>query len=153
MFKISHLGNLCGPDPNLENKPEHIVSLLQNGVHVKIDVRTSQDGRLLFLGRDEPQYAIPESFLRSPGLWCHARDYGALQRLAALNVHYFWHEAEDLVITSQQIPWVHHKTDIKSFPSELISRSVLMFPEKSSVNRDYIKRCYAVCTNYVWSEL
>lgn len=149
MFKISHRGNLRGPDRGLENKPEHVASLIQNGFQVEVDVRTSQDGRTLFLGHDGPQYMIPESFLQLPGLWCHAKDYGALQRLAALNVHYFWHDVEDLVLTSQRVPWVHPKVDIKVFPMELIRRSVLVLPERSPTDRDYAKRCYAVCTDYV----
>jgi hypothetical protein len=149
MFKISHRGNLRGPDSSLENKPEHVASLVQQGYQVEVDVRTSPDGRLLFLGHDEPQYAIPESFLQLPGLWCHAKDYGALQRLASLNVHYFWHDIEDLVLTSHRVPWVHPRMELERFPLELIKRSVLVLPEKSPTNKDYVKRCCAVCTDYV----
>ncbi len=149
MLKISHRGNLRGPDVGSENRPEHVASLVRNGFEVEVDVRTSPDGRFLFLGHDEPQYAISESFLQLPGLWCHAKDYGALQRLSALNVHYFWHDTEDLTLTSNRVPWVHPRINVEKFPLELVKRLVLVLPEKSPTDKDFVKRCYAVCTDYV----
>lgn len=148
MFKISHRGNLRGRDLGLENKPEHVASLIQQGFQVEVDVWTGgNEDRLLFLGHDEPQYHIPESFLQLPGLWCHAKNYGALQRLAALNVHYFWHDIEELVITSHRVPWVHPRVDASKLPPDLLKRAVLVMPEATP--KEIQSRSYAICTDYV----
>lgn len=150
MFKISHRGNLRGPDPAIENLPEHVASLLRQGYQVEVDVRTGgPDQRLLFLGHDQPQYAVTESFLQTPGLWCHAKDFGALQRLATLNVHYFWHDQDEMVLTSNRVPWIHPKVDVAKLPIELAKKSVLVLPELSPTAKEYWGRCYAICTDFV----
>ncbi len=149
MFKISHRGNLDGPNSSIENCPKHIMALIRQGMQVEVDVRCSDDGKTLFLGHDYAQHMVPASFLLSPGLWCHAKDAHALVRLAELNAHYFWHDTDDVVLTSNRIHWVHPKVDLSKFPIEFIKRAILVKPETSPTPQHLRDQCLGVCTDYM----
>ena len=58
---ISHRGNVNGPNPELENKPEQILKCLDEGLDVEVDVWVF--GNKLYLGHDEPLTEITLSFL------------------------------------------------------------------------------------------
>lgn len=52
MIIISHRGNINGPNPRMENKPEYIKKALDENFMVEIDVWFYQGE--LWLGHDEP---------------------------------------------------------------------------------------------------
>ena len=79
MILISHRGNIDGPNPKMENKPEYVQKALDLGYDVEIDVWLI-DGNF-FLGHDEPQYKIERSFLQNKKLWCHAKNIEAFYRM------------------------------------------------------------------------
>lgn len=106
MILISHRGNVMGPEPQFENRPDFIDKALDLHYNVEIDVWNVL-GRWA-LGHDEPQYEIDVEFLQQPGVWCHLKNIEALKRLShAYGVHYFWHQGDDFTLTSKGYVWAY----------------------------------------------
>jgi hypothetical protein len=146
MLIIAHRGLTQGPDPVLENDPEHITQLLQSGWHVEVDVRMEQG--VWYLGHDSATHKIDRQFLLRPGLWIHAKDHAACGALHELRreyhyVNYFWHESDARVLTSQGHWWTQ-----PGLP--LVQNSVAVMPEW---HVDDLKQCtewpcVAICTDW-----
>jgi hypothetical protein len=137
MILISHRGNLNGPNPQKENHPDYIASALQKVSSVEIDVwyRNSK----WFLGHDEPQYEVEREFFYNTSLWCHAKNIEALYQLATLGVHYFWHEQDEVSVTSRGYFW--------TFPGkQLTTKSIAVMPEIAV--SENIETCAGVCSDY-----
>ncbi len=97
---ISHRGNISGPVPELENKPDYINQALNFGYEVEIDVWYVNSK--FFLGHDSPKYEISLEFLKNKKLWCHLKNIEAFKQISKLNdIHWFWHEEDKLAITSK----------------------------------------------------
>jgi len=109
MIFIAHRGNVDGPEPELENNPEHIVEALNRGFDVEIDVWYHEDG--WWLGHDKPQHEVAYSFLKKEDrLWIHCKDYKTLSKMMELRPHainFFYHTNEDYVLTSQGFIWAY----------------------------------------------
>ena len=144
MKLISHRGNLEGPDLRYENNPVYVKDAMSARFEVEIDVRSINGN--YFLGHDEPNFCVKESFLENPSLWCHAKNGEALQRmLQNQNIHCFWHQKDKYTVTSKGIVWV--------FPSEvLLKNSVCVLPELGY--NKLIKKCHGICSDYIvnWDE-
>ena len=105
MYLISHRGNINGPNEINENHPDYILSALEKGYDVEIDVRVHNDK--FFIGHDEPKYEVQRDFLLNKKLWCHAKDIHALEKLKQINSIYFWHQNDDYTITSNGFFWTY----------------------------------------------
>jgi hypothetical protein len=140
MILISHRGNLSGRNPERENNPEVVLYCLNLGYHVEIDVWCIND--VWWLGHDEPQYKIEESFLDIPNLWLHCKNGGALKMLQKhVGVNYFWHQEDDYTIVSNGIVWV--------YPNKpLLHRSICCMPELGYTGS--IENCYGICTDKIY---
>ena len=104
MILIAHRGNIKGADKR-ENMPTYIAEALNGGYDAEIDVWLTKQG--YFLGHDNPQYAISKSFLRQPGVWCHAKNSSAFRdMLQDTGIHCFWHENDDYTLTSRGRIWI-----------------------------------------------
>lgn len=104
MLIIAHRGNLNGPNPNLENRPDYILSALAEGYDAEIDVWCIENQ--WFLGHDAPQYHIPLYYLFNNHLWCHAKNIEAFERMLNMkDIHCFWHDKDDYTLTSQNYIW------------------------------------------------
>jgi len=105
MILISHRGNLNGKSDR-ENQPDYIEEALAQGFDVEIDVWFHQHG--FYLGHDEPQYRVEEKFLEKEGLWCHAKNIDALNRMIDNGrIHCFWHQEDDVTLTSEGYLWTY----------------------------------------------
>jgi hypothetical protein len=106
-YFIAHRGNVRGKNKDLENTPDYIDKALSEGYDVELDVWKVGDD--LFLGHDEPETRIEESFLmeRKDKLWCHAKNLDALCFLLEKELHCFFHDIDDYIITSKQIIWAY----------------------------------------------
>ena len=62
MIIISHRGNIDGPNPDLENKPDYIEKALAKNYMVEVDVWKIADE--LYLGHDSQQYITNIDFLK-----------------------------------------------------------------------------------------
>lgn len=141
---ISHRANLYGPDPKRENEPSSVLNTLQKGFGCEIDVWCI-DGSW-FLGHDEPVYSIDFAFLAIPELYIHCKNIEAAKELSNtnhktnLNLHYFWHQNDDITLTSWQYLW--------TFPGKPSThRSIVVAKDISDF--DFLdKTLYGVCTDY-----
>ena len=137
MILISHRGNLNGPDQSQENSPAYIEKTLAAGFNVEVDVWYTENG--LFLGHDDPRYEISISFLKDERVWCHAKNVDSLKEMLLNNIHCFWHQEDDVALTSQGYIW--------TYPGKsLTDKSICVIPEKanySSIN------CAGICSDYI----
>lgn len=137
MILISHRGNLNGPNKELENNPRYIKEALLKGFDVEIDVYLHKNK--LYLGHDEPQYKIEESFLLNKKIWCHAKNIESLVLLKKIQAIYFWHQEDDYTITSNGYFW--------TYPGKkLVKNSICVLPERF----DYKKiNCAGICSDFI----
>jgi hypothetical protein len=139
MIYISHRGNLNGPDPEKENHPDYILKACQLGFDVEIDVW--KIGKDFFLGHDEPCYPVDWKFLTNPAFWCHAKNINALSALLNCGAHCFWHQNDDVALTSRAIMW--------TYPGKALTRmSVCVMPEKDNYKQDF-SVSYGVCSDFI----
>jgi hypothetical protein len=135
MIVISHRANLDGSDPKRENVPSCIEEILSMGIDVEIDV-WFKDGAY-YLGHDSPDYKVDIEWLKTDGLWCHAKNQNALERMKYDRVkNYFWHQEDRFTITSDGHIWC--------YPNNMSHHGILVHldPPKSSLD------VYGVCTDY-----
>ena len=137
MIYISHRGNLEGKQENNENNPDYIMQAIKQGFDVETDVWFDKTN--FYLGHDEPTYKINSDFLLNKNLWCHAKNFDALDELSKINAHYFWHQEDDYTITSKGIVWV--------YPGKLLSKnSICVMPELSNYQS---LECLGICSDLI----
>lgn len=109
---ISHRGNVDGRIPEMENRPDYILQAICEGYDVEIDVRYFSESmpnfrRGWYLGHDEAQYPVPESFLNNSHFWIHAKNVDAAFQLLRIkeNINFFWHNSDQLTFTSKGYIW------------------------------------------------
>ena len=138
MILISHRGNLSGPRPDLENTVEYVDLALAAGYHVEIDVWL-EDERY-FLGHDKPETEVSLEYLKNEKFWCHCKNVDALLALLSVGVHCFFHNVDDVTLTSKNYIW--------TFPNKkLVNGSACVLPELG-YNGD-LSVCTAVCSDYI----
>jgi hypothetical protein len=144
MKLISHRGNVNGPLESWENEPTYIDLAISKGYDVEIDV-WYVDG-FLYLGHDKPQYGVTYKFFqdRITKLWIHCKNVEALKYFqehdVLKNTHYFWHQEDDIALTSFNIFW--------TYPNKpLTEHSVCVMPELH--NQDVPDFVYGICSDYI----
>ena len=137
MILISHRGNINGKNIELENKPTYINLAINQGYDVEIDVWYKNG---FWLGHDEPLYPIGISFLKNKKLWCHAKNIEALYMMQSeSNIHYFWHQKDDVTLTSQNYIW--------AYPGKQpIKNSIAVMPE---IYKDNLAVCKGICSDNI----
>ena len=140
MILISHRGNINGPDPTNENKPQYITNALNKKYDCEIDV-WYKDGKW-YLGHDEPTYVVPIDFLLRDGLWLHCKNLDALSRLVNYSkCNAFWHQTDDYTITTKRYVWAYPgKPGLKGY------KCICVMPEWNNQNIDHFA---GVCTDYI----
>ena len=137
MILISHRGNLNGVNSINENNPSYLMSALNKGFDVEVDVRF--ENSKFYLGHDYSQYEINKEFLINPRIWCHAKTHEALNALHNINAHYFWHQEDDYTITSKGFIW--------TYPSKkLLPNSICVLPETTSYKSF---ECLGICSDFI----
>jgi hypothetical protein len=146
---IAHRGNLKGPNPPKENKPSYIISALNKGYDVEIDVWYYDEK--WWLGHDEPQYKISLEWIenRKSNLWVHCKNLGALElfvekdtRIGVSSPNYFWHQDDDYTLTSHGFIW--------TFPDKKLSisrKTICVLPELGYSGN--FNKCYGICTDFI----
>lgn len=141
-YFIAHRGNLYGPNPKMENRPDYIMSAISEGFDVEIDVWVI--GNDIFLGHDEPQYKIDLEFLQNPKLWCHAKNFEALTMMLNYRdtIHCFSHDNDKHVLTSNGF--------IMAYPGEEIDKkTICIMPERCEppYKKHQLKNCLGICSD------
>ena len=139
---IAHRGNISGPDPDQENKPDYVLEAIDAGYNVEIDVWYTESNNGWFLGHDKPQYRVDTDFLKMPEVWCHAKNINTLHKLKEINAHCFYHERDAATLTSEGYIW--------TYPLEKLTRiSICVMPELQRIQT--LNICAGVCTDYAYS--
>ena len=139
MILISHRGNIEGSIPELENTQPYINIAIANGYDVEIDVWWSNG--YLYLRHDKPQHLIDLSWFEKNknSLWVHCKNIESVVKLQNTDFHYFWHQNDDLTLTSKNYIWAYpNKQPIKN--------SIAVLPE---IHKDDISECIGVCSDYI----
>tara|TARA_R110000796_G_scaffold220702_1_gene336791 strand:+ start:354 stop:779 length:426 start_codon:yes stop_codon:yes gene_type:complete len=137
MILISHRGNISGKNISLENNPGYIKDAIHLGYNVEVDVWYNNG---FWLGHDEPLYPIGISFLMNEKLWCHAKNIEALLMMKMEdNIHYFWHQEDDITLTSKGYIW--------AYPGKQpIKNSIAVMPE---IYKDNLDKCIGICSDNI----
>jgi len=139
---IAHRGNVNGPNPEIENKPEYIDVAIGLGFDAEIDVWKLEEG--WFLGHEKPSWITSANFLsnRRFVLWCHAKNFEALVGLKQLKMNCFFHDSDLLTLTSEGYIWSLDGSNLWN------SGSVLVRLEQTSFDWSTEQKPYAICTDY-----
>ena len=137
MILIAHRGNMNGPNPVEENKPEYLLKAIDKGYYVETDLWYVD--YKLYLGHDEPQYEIKIEFLLSikDKLFCHCKNIKALNYLIEnqKDIECFYHNNDDCVLTSKNHIWTN-------IGKELTINSINVMPERMKVSKEqYQNEC------------
>ena len=123
---IFHIEAISKQNKESENKPEYIKIALEKGFEVEIDVRFKDSQ--FYLGHDFAKYKIESSFLLNEKLWCHAKDIEAMNNLKKIKAHYFWHQEDDVTLTSKGYFW--------TYPGKtLTNNSICVLPEINNIKK------------------
>lgn len=149
MKLIAHRGNLYGPNPEVENHPDHIMAAIEKGFDVEIDiwgdVSTSRTG--LRLGHDYPQYDIPEDFLANnyKYLWIHCKNLSAWEYMLSNRgcFNAFWHTTEDYILTTFGYCWVYPN---KTLPK---TTAVAVMPEICDYSFEDLSKVSGICSDSI----
>ncbi len=141
MILISHRGNINGRQPEKENTVQYIEAALKKGYHCEIDV-CKWDGKMFYLGHDEPQEAVTLEWLRDNLLWCHAKSFNALEAMVVAGIHCFYHTSDKYTLTSRGWIWAYPgqpggKYTIAVHPEELHPADVYKF---AGVCSDHVEK-------------
>ena len=137
MLYISHRGNLDGINREQENKPLYILNTLEKNFDVEVDAWFVKD--TFYLGHDKPEHMVNKEFIKTKGLWFHAKNVEAFHELLKLNVTCFWHQNDDVTLTSNGFIW--------TYPGkQLTVKSICVLPELNKVNKF---NCAGICSDYI----
>ena len=138
MYLISHRGNINGPNIKMENPPSYVTNAISKGFDVEVDVWVIDNK--IYLGHDSPQHLIDLQFLQNKKFWCHCKNISALKYLLNANVHCFFHQTDDVTLTSDGFIW--------TFPGkEITKKSICVMPERSYHNT--INLAAGICSDYI----
>jgi hypothetical protein len=138
---ISHRGNTNGRFESYENEPNYIDKAISDGYDVEVDVWVIDN--TIYLGHDEPQYGIEFRWIRDRGtrLWIHCKNIDALLffKECGYPLNYFWHQKDDVTITSLGYFW--------TYPGKQITKnSIIVMPE---IYNDDISKCIGICSDKI----
>ena len=86
----------------------------------------------------------PLKCLHNEKLWCHAKNIEALNLMLKKDIHCFWHQKDDLTLTSCGFMWTYpgkklSDTSIAVLPENNNDNSLTMLPKNiSGICSDYI---------------
>jgi len=140
MLLIAHRGNTLGPNRARENDPSYIKEALTLGFDAEIDVwyRDNQ----LYLGHDGSMHKVDIEFLKTPGLWCHAKSLDALNIMLENDVHCFWHQTDDFTLTSKGYVWTYPGKPVNN-------KSVIVCHSIEETQETAASDIAGVCSDYV----
>jgi hypothetical protein len=122
----------------MENNPKYIDKALKVGYNVEVDVR-SVAGKC-YLGHDNPEYEVGWDYLLNSKFWCHAKNIEALEIMLDMCIHCFWHQNDDITLTSKAFIW--------TYPGRrLTSKSICVLPEVLGGVR--FNEAAGVCSDYI----
>jgi hypothetical protein len=146
MKKISHRGNLNGPDSENENTIGSISLAIQKGFDVEIDVWVING--LIYFGHDKPITLINESVIKQIGSrgWFHCKNLEALIFLSKFeDINYFYHNNDDYTLTNTKYIW--------TYPGKEVSSQSILVHLNMPNTKDFKVLPAGICSDYMyWNE-
>ena len=142
---IAHRGNTDGKFESYENEPNYIDKAIEEGFDVEVDVWYLNG--VFYLGHDEPQYGVTDDFFtkRINRLWVHCKNIEAVNYFKNHEnlqyTHYFWHQEDDITLTSFNFLWTHPTI------SELGEDSICVMPEINDLKIPH--NVHGICSDYI----
>jgi hypothetical protein len=135
MILIAHRGNMNGPN-EYENGQKYCEEAIAQGFNIELDVWYTDTW---WTGHDRPQYRVDSDFLLKKEVWCHAKNVKALKELLELGAHCFFHQNDNVTLTSQEYIW--------TYPTQsLTEKSICVLPELQTIDVD---GCAGICSDYI----
>ena len=135
MILIAHRGNMNGPN-EYENGQKYCEEAIAQGFNIELDVWYTDTW---WTGHDRPQYRVDPDFLLKKEVWGHAKNIKALKELLELGAHCFFHQNDNVTLTSQQYIW--------TYPTQpLTEKSICVLPELQTIDVD---GCAGICSDYI----
>lgn len=139
MKLISHRGNICGRQIELENTEDYILKAIKSGYDVEVDIQKIE-GESAFIGHDTISGSLSLNFLWSSNVWAHAKNIVVLQQLLDNNIHCFWHEEDKYTLTSRGYIWAY---PAPTFPEGVIA----VLPEKYNIG--HLVNVAGICSDFI----
>jgi len=140
MIFISHRGNINGIIKERENTVSYINEALSTGFNVEVDIWYKN--KSFYLGHDNPKTKISAKFLKNKRIWCHAKNFEAIEMSKLNNLHFFWHQNDDYTLTSKGIIW--------TYPGKkLLKNSINLMPENQNSKINFKKKYFGICSDYI----
>ena len=146
MIRISHRGNISGPNPKLENKPSYIESALNDKYAVEIDVWFDKH---FYLGHDKPRYKITYNWLINKWhlLWIHCKNRESFEKMTISYkktdmylLNYFWHQTDDYTLTSKGYIWTYTGIVAPKYGIRVLPKETEKIPICAGICSDNIER-------------
>lgn len=155
MIYIAHRGNINGPDPDNENRPEYLLKAIEKGFYVETDLWVDDDENL-FLGHDSPQYKIKIDFLLEikNKLFCHCKNIKALYFIIKNypEIECFFHDNDKCVLTSKNHIWNYPGTELTqiSINVDLTSDSYISpYCNEFISKKHHFENIFGVCSDFL----
>jgi hypothetical protein len=142
---IAHRGNMNGPNPITENTLQQIDLCISRGYDVEIDLWYID--KKFYLGHDAPTYETDMSFLedREDKLWIHCKNQRSFFKLSGSPFNYFWHQEDDLTLTSKGYVWAY------PYKHEKLHKKLIVLNFSQNVDFSYYENTniHGICVDYV----
>jgi hypothetical protein len=142
---IAHRGNMNGPNSITENTPHQIDLCINRGYDVEVDLWYID--KKFYFGHDEPTYETNMSFLedREDRLWIHCKNQKSFFKLNNSLFNYFWHQEDDLTLTSKGYIWAY------PYKHEKLHQKLVVLNFSQNVDFLYYKNSniYGICVDYI----
>lgn len=158
---ISHAGNTKGPNLYKENTTDHIISAINEGFNVMIDIWSDPRDPNLYLGTESPRVKINEEFFDlffyrfKDILWLNCKNIFTLEAMMKFNdeknnFNCFIRSRDQVVLTTKGYVW--------NYSPFMINNSIAAFPETHIKPEEYYldyKNLFknpdvvGVCSDYV----
>ena len=136
MILVAHRGNTNGVNSKFENSDKYCQEAIDKGFDVEIDVWYTDTW---WTGHNRPQYRVNPDFFLKKEVWCHAKNIDALKRLLDLGAHCFFHQNDNVTLTSKGYIWTN-----PTIP--LTEQSICVLPELQNID---ISDCAGVCSDFI----
>lgn len=122
-----------------ENYPLYIDSAINSGYDVEIDIWFVENN--WWLGHSMPEHKISIEWLleRNNKLWIHCKNHEAVEHLHQTDLNWFWHDDDDMTLTSKGYIWAHPKI-------QPLKNSIAVMPD--NYNWD-LTQCKGICSDYI----
>lgn len=140
---IAHRGNIEGPR-NTENTKDYILSALNAGYDVEMDVTLRDDQ--LWLGHDTPQQVVDVNFLKNDKFWVHCKSVKTFHYLYNYGINCFFHKDDLMTVTSKGYIWLHSDCSHIDLIPHCLSIANLTYLNKEVLKR--FKNIFGICSDY-----